>query len=317
MSPLTRVALAALALCASGCPGGFVEPNPPELERVEWTYTAGPEDRPLLYGVIFDLHLADPERCSAVKETLRRNIRTVLTAAVPGAEELAETDVTGNTCVQETWRSFSAYDVQNTAIAAARQHPAGTIRPLFVYVNNVDAIPSTVEYALRMLRNPAYEFAAAPLLWGVVLPRVKAQVSFERTTPWTYAADPALFAPMEEASSKDLPLQGTAPATVDVFTVTNIQGMSWMKSCSTLPSGVTAVNFTADGHASPINLARPPALHIPGMTPPTPKSAFVPPQYQFVVESCFEHCDRYLRYTGHYRRWLQARGCHETSRVDP
>lgn len=317
MSPFPRLALACIAVAVSGCPGGFVDPNPPKLERVVWAYTAEAEDRPLVYAIVFDLHLADPSRCPQVKATIRGHLRSLLADAVTGAVEAPETDVTGGTCVQTVWRTVDPYAVQNGAISAAGRFPQGTVRPVFIYVNNVDGIPQNLFYQLKMLRNPASAFAAAPLLWGIVLPKVKAAISFERSAAWTYAEDPALVAPLLEAAGKDLPLQGTAAATVELFTVQDVQGYTWLKSCTALPTGSFAVNFRADGSASRIQLGAVPAIGFTTSTPPTPKGDFKPPEYTFTVEVCTAHCERYLRYAGHYRSWLDARGCHETSRVAP
>ncbi|HET9451924.1 MAG TPA: hypothetical protein VFO83_13630, partial [Aggregicoccus sp.] len=138
-----RSALCALALLAAsglGCEGRFVDPYPAELERLPRSHVIPVQPAPVVYGLIFDLYLADAAECERVHQKLSAAMRAAMLP--PGREgmELTAQDLSPGCSVPPGSRRFdtAAY---NAAYAAAQQRfGENRVRPLLIYFNNL-ALP--------------------------------------------------------------------------------------------------------------------------------------------------------------------------------
>src|SRR5512140_2861808 len=92
----------------AGCPTGFVDSRPPVLETVERTIEVPPADAPIVYEVVFDVHLANASDCAAVLDRMASSARDAMLASGAAGAELPLYDLTGGTCRQQADRTLDA-----------------------------------------------------------------------------------------------------------------------------------------------------------------------------------------------------------------
>src|SRR5512140_1384648 len=112
--PAVRVTIQALlpflvgAPLLAGCPTGFVDSHPPVLETVERTIEVPPVDAPIVYEIVFDVHLANASDCAAVLARVASSARAVMLLPGAAGAELPLYDLTGGTCRQQADRTIDA-----------------------------------------------------------------------------------------------------------------------------------------------------------------------------------------------------------------
>jgi len=309
------VALAALAAVAAACPAGFVDPNPPALQRVEKVWSPPVENEPVVYALLLDLHLARGLDCAGIKSQLASRVRSILiTSSTPGIE-LPLVDISPD-CRQTPTRHFDASALDVAIQGAERTYGGRHVRALLVYVNNIDLpIPPSLQSDFSSLRiYLANRSAPLPVTWGITLGRGLDEALFQRLIDWRQSSDNAMFAALASTASGELPFQalGSTPdGGVPVFTPAEAAPIVEWKFCGPADVRTTAVNFTYDGKAKRIIPASPPAFTFDVPTAePVMKSGFNFTPVRFWVEICTANCDRYTRLDdGSVTIWDKTTGC--------
>jgi len=199
-------ALASFALVlACGCGNHFVEPHPPQLERAQATYTAGSAGEPTSYLVVLDLYL---ERSAGCADQHAFALQTIRAAMGPEAIEIAVEDASP-TCAQLSTRSIDPLAVDTAIVAAQAAHAAAHLRPILVYVNNID-LPIThplIDQLAAIRSRSVARVQQAPLYWALAAAKPAGDLRSDRIVPWTFTGDAALGATLRSLASADLPLQ--------------------------------------------------------------------------------------------------------------
>src|SRR4051812_34269483 len=128
-----------LALLAAGCGEvHFVEPNPPRLfhNRVEFTATSVSE--PLVWVAVLDIFIQDTGECAWARQTTLATIRDAISRVTVQQIELPAQDLAGD-CRQRGETALDVAGLQAAAAVARNALPGAHVRPLVVYVDNIDA----------------------------------------------------------------------------------------------------------------------------------------------------------------------------------
>ncbi|WP_375771489.1 hypothetical protein NR798_11470 [Archangium gephyra] len=289
---LGRLVLACVLVL--GCEARFVDPHPPELSLLSREHSLKVVDAPMVYGLIFDLHLPDASECARIKARLTETFRATLLPSGRQGLEMAAQDLSPG-CVQSGSRqvSISAYESQ-LGLAEAR-FGAARVRPLLIYFNNVELPPPfALQSSISSLRSRP---VGAPLMWALSTPEAIQGINFEQRTPWTYSADPGLTAPIEALARAQLPFVQLEQPPVDGFPLFSAQELTWVrefKGCTSL-STLSGANFTYGAKAVRLDPARPPRIRVapPSAQLPQPRDGKLQPLVvRYEVEACRAWCER-------------------------
>lgn len=310
-----RVAIAALAVAAAACPAGFVDPDPPAIQRVERLWSPPIENEPVVYALLLDLHLARGLDCAAVKSQLASRVRAVmLTSSTPGIE-LPLVDISPG-CRQAPDRRFDASALDVAIQGAERTYGARHVRAVLLYVNDIDLpVPLGLQSDFSSLRIfMANRSAPLPLTWAITLGHGKDEGLFQRLMDWKHSSDSGMFAALANTAGAELPLQAlgsTPPGGVPVFTAQERASIVEWKFCGPADPRTTPINFALDGKARRIDPLNPPAFtfDVPSAAP-VMKSAFSSTPVRFQVELCTANCDHFTRLEdGSVAIWDKTSGC--------
>ena len=306
-------ALASFALVlACGCGNHFVEPHPPQLERAQATYTAGSAGEPTSYLVVLDLYL---ERSAGCADQHAFALQTIRAAMGPEAIEIAVEDASP-TCAQLSTRSIDPLAVDTAIVAAQAAHAAAHLRPILVYVNNID-LPIThplIDQLAAIRSRSVARVQQAPLYWALAAAKPAGDLRSDRIVPWTFTGDAALGATLRSLASADLPLQsetGDVAGPLPLLGEDALHRALQFKLCSG-SDFVAPLGFAGDGSAQPVDPQKPPAFSV--ALPPRyaiPLSEFKPRAITLPVELCLLHCDRFFGYLPGDDPvvWDQVAGC--------
>lgn len=290
-----------------------MDPYPAELERLPRSHVIPVQPAPVVYGLVFDLYLADAAECERVHQKLSSAMRAAMLP--PGREgmELTAQDLSPGCSVPPGSRRFdtAAY---NAAYAAAQQRfGANRVRPLLVYFNNL-ALPmsESLRFDLQTLRTAG----SAPLIWALTLQSsTRTDLPFDVSRTWTHSADPALTAPLEESARQVLPLDQLLPGPegFPVFTATEQATILEFKGC-TGAEKIAGLNFTYGPNATAVSAARPPRVTVTLTTArPAARGTLQSQTVTYEVEVCRAHCDRsYEPPEGLAVIWHTTAGCQLT-----
>ena len=123
-----------------GCEGRFVDPYPAELERLKRSHLVPVQPAPVVYGLVFDLYLADAAECTRVHQQLSAALRAALLP--PGREgmELAAQELSPGCSVPPGSRRFDTAAYAAAYSTAQERFGVNRVRPVLVYFNNL-ALP--------------------------------------------------------------------------------------------------------------------------------------------------------------------------------
>jgi len=288
---LAVLALGLLAL--GGCESDFVDPHPPELERLQRQQSVGVQDVPVVYGLLFDLNLPDASECARIKARLTSTLRAALLPAGRQGLELTAQELSPG-CQQPTSRSVDLNLYAQGVRDAERRFGTGRIRPVLFYFNNVNLrLPLQLQRDLETLRN----WSTGPaLVWAVTTPETQ-QGLFDQSMPWTYSADPGLPTHLENLTQAQLPLvQLEVPPAqgYPLFTPEELRSVREFKGC-TSPPNLKGANFTFGFKTVTVDPANPPRIQLTGAVqqPPVPRTQKLTPlTVRFTLEVCRANCDR-------------------------
>ncbi len=283
-----------LLLALLGCESQFVDPHPPELSLLSREQVMKVVDAPVVYGLIFDLHLPDATECSRTKARLTQTFRAALLPAGRVGQELTAQDLSPG-CVQTNARrlNLSMYDQQ--VREAEGRFGVGRVKPVLLYFNNVELPPSSgLQSDLSSIRF----YKGSPLLWALATPDALQGLTVDQSAPWTYSADPSLTTRLEDVAKTQLPFGLLEQPPADGFPLFTSQELSWVrefKGCTYLAT-LTGMNFTYGRQSVRVDKARPPRFQVkvPASSGPVPRnsSTLKPVTVRFELEVCRANCER-------------------------
>ncbi|OJH42485.1 hypothetical protein [Cystobacter ferrugineus] len=286
--------LALLGALLGGCETYFVDPYPPELSTLTREKVVRAYDTPVVYGLIFDLHIPNAAECTRVKERLTAAFRSVLLPPGRKGMELYTQDLSPG-CVQPNFRSYpySQYAVQLRQ--AEERFGQGRVKPLLLYFNNVELpLPSPLREDFINLQNGG---GNSPQLWALTTQDVLSNIRFTQSAPWTYSSDPRLTARFEELARTQLPfiqLEQSPAEGFALFTPQELSEVREFKGC-TFSSGLEGVNFVYGPRTVSVDAAHPPRFQVTvPLKEPVPRNQKLEPvTIRFTLEVCRERCERF------------------------
>jgi hypothetical protein len=294
-------------ISATGCEGRFVDPYPAELERLQRSHVVQVQPAPVVYGLVFDLYLADATECTRVQQLLRTRMRSAMGTA---ARELAAQDLSPGCSATPGSRRFDTAAYAAAFEAAQQQLGRGRVRPVLLYFNNLALpMPESLRFDLQTLRSGG----SAPLIWALTLQSTtRTDLPFDVSHTWTHSADPALSAPLEASARQLLPLDQLMPGPegFPVFTPAEQAGIRAFKACSG-NGQVFGLNFTFGPQSTTVSAANPPRVTVTlATTRPEARGSVQPLTVRYEVEVCRAHCERsYEPPDGLPVIWSTTSGC--------
>jgi len=284
-----------LGLLAGGCGGvHFVEPNPPRLFKNTAEFTSAAVSEPVVWVAVTNLFIENASECAWARQNSLAAVRAAIARSGGEQIEVNAQDLSPD-CRQ---RSETALDVNalRAAFGAAQiALPAARVRPLIIYVDNIDfpliAEPATIELA-RATISPF-----RGLLWTVSFPSVSSQLHADRSVAWSYAGDATLADRIGEVVKVELPLQSTASVAsgaVPLLEGSQLGVTREFKVCA-VPPEAAPDSYPALGITHVLDGAQPPTIifKLPQLLA-SPKSSFSNSTFKASVEGCTANCDRYF-----------------------
>jgi hypothetical protein len=303
--------LVLLAAVLTGCGEvHFVDPNPPRLFRSSVTYTSTAVDEPVVWIAILDLFFEDTSGCDWARAATLSALRQGFAAAGARQLELTAQDLSPD-CRSRGERPLDVAAVQTQFDAAQAAFPGAHVRPVIVYVDDVD-LPMRNEtfIALRAVRVRA---DLPALFWAVSYPSVAGQLGADGMVRWTYAGDGELATRMRAAVQAELPLKTTAPLSsgpIPLLDAAQLETTREFKLCK--PPDPAASGYPSIGRAHALDRAHPPTVTFaPPAQVALPKSLFTASTFDVQLEGCTESCDRYFigEPGADPIRWDESTGC--------
>jgi hypothetical protein len=299
-----------ISLLLAGCGARFVEPHAPELFRTRGEHRIPSRKEPVTFGLVFDLYAA--EGCEALHTRFRQGARDAMAKRGPTVE-LPEQHLSSQ-CQQSSSRRLNLDGLYAAWEAAANARPGFELRPIFIYLNNIDlALPAALANDFYALRTRALEQGRPPPeLWAFAASSVLASVAPNQAMPWTYSEDPGLLTQLGAWAESTLPFVSTLPErpAIPLFKSDELARAQWFKVCQLDPR--LKVGFAADGTPVAVAADNPPMFspQYPPLRAATPDQ--LPEQgLLFELEVCSENCDRNLDLDLAPRgsRWKDFVGC--------
>ena len=306
-----RLSLVALFAIACG-EVHFIDPNPPQLFRAQTKFTPATVDEPIVWIVIFNLFFEDAPSCSWARDTALGALRSGFAAASGQPMELPAQDLAPG-CQQRDLVQLDVTAVRAAFSSAQAAFPSGRVRPIIVYLDNIDSLLSPTTGALIVsLKNAPSGLQS--LIWTVGFDQVATQLGSDRRIGWTYTGDPAMAGQIRGVVSSELPLRSTAARTtgpVPLLDSSQLELAHEIKVC-VLPKDLVPDEPPVLGAAQVIDRARPPTLsfQLPEAVA-LPRSLYTDVTYAVVTEGCSANCDRYfVRDPGDPpQRWDEMKRC--------
>lgn len=304
------VALGAAVALGVACDARFVDPFPPDLERLPRQATVGVVDAPVVYQVVLDLHLPDAAECDRTQTRLITELRSTLLPSGRAGQALPII-VLAPDCRQPARRDVTALQVDRMRqrLAGAQQtYGADAVKPQLVYLNNVKlSAPPEVRQAFGALRSEPIPWE----VWTIATPEVNGSSTFDHPTEWTYSADPALTTKLREAADKVLPLQQLAsePTVWPLFSATELSRVLQFKTCS-VPRQLRGINYPVSQRAFEPVSSEPPRFRLELARPLGARGTVQPLVVNFDVEVCHAQCSgRFDPPEGPLVQWNTTAGC--------
>lgn len=287
--------MALLGALLGGCETYFVDPHPPDISTLSREQVLKAQDLPLVYGLIFDLHIPNADECTRVKEQLTAAFRTALLPPGRKGMEMYAQDLSPG-CVQPSSRSYSYSQYADQVRQAEELFGRGRVKPVLLYFNNVELpLPSGLR---EDFINLQYGGGNAPLLWALTTQEVLSNTRFAQNAPWTYSSDPRLTARLAELARAQLPfiqLEQPSAEGVALFTPQELSWVREFKGC-TRPGGLDGTNFVYGPQSLTVNAAQPPRFRVtvPQQEPVPRNQKLEPVTVRFTLEVCREKCERFF-----------------------
>ncbi|ATB43581.1 hypothetical protein CYFUS_009061 [Cystobacter fuscus] len=287
--------LALLGALLAGCETYFVDPYPPDISTLPRERVMKVRDTPVVYGLIFDLHIPNAAECTRVKGQLTATLRAALLP--PGREgmELSVHDLSPG-CVQPSQRTYPYTRYAEQHAAAVARFGQGRFKPVLLYFNNVElTLPPSLREDFINLQNGG---GNSPQVWALTTQEVLSNIRFTQSALWTYSSDPRLTAKLEELARAQLPFIQHEQPPAGGFALFTSQELSWVrefKGC-TYATGLSGMNFVYGPQTLTVNAAYPPRYQVtvPTQEPVPRNQKLEPVTIRFALEACREHCERFF-----------------------
>jgi hypothetical protein len=285
-----------LALLLVGCGEvHFVDPNPPRLFRTKAQFTSSAVNEPLVWMAILNLFIEDAADCGGAKDQTLSALRAAFSGVGATQLELTARDLAPD--CRERGQSIDV-DSINAAFAAAQlTFPAAHVRPLMVYVDDIDLpVGGPLVAQLRGLRK-LQSGATGPLLWVVAFKSVWEQLAPNRAVDWLYAGDPSLRDRVSVPVNADLPLRSIATLTsgpISLLEPGQLDGTREFKVCAVPPQAIPGT-YPQPGTTQVLDRAHPPTIvfALP-QNIAVEKSGYHDITLEASVEGCTANCERYF-----------------------
>lgn len=313
MSNAAPRAFTALALAAlSACGTDFYEPNPPGLSSLTRRASSRSQAEPTVYLLILDLYMPSAASCDVARQDLIRLVSGAIHGRDPEATVLP-LEMLPPTCSQAPFRRL-ALGGYPQAIEALEVKLGRRIRPLILYVNNVDlALPTSLSGDITQLHATVTEGGLSPFVWGITTARVKNQLGFlDRAIDWTFSGDPSLEAAFTATVAADLPLltRTGSGEEIPLLDADQLATVQQLKICS--DASIEARGFVLDGSAVVVRREDPPRF-VTHFSPllAVPRTAYSDQTVALSMELCTANCDRFLEDPAlrTRRAWNRFHGC--------
>jgi hypothetical protein len=299
-----------LALFAFGCGEvHFIEPNPPRLFRNRPIFTSASVSEPLVWVAVLNLFIQETGGCAPAREATLATLRDAISRSGTTQIELPAQDLAPD-CRQRGEKALDAVALQSAAAAAQQALPGAHVRPLVIYIDDIDLpLANDVPAAIANARS-----ATGTLLWTISFESVSNQLRADRRIDWTYAGDAALADRLNQAVKADLPLQTTASPTsgpIPLLDASQLETTREFRVCA-VPPGAVADSYPEMRTTHLLDRAHPPTItfELPQLVA-MPKTSFNNSSFEALVEGCTGNCDRYfIREPGDDPfKWDEMRSC--------
>jgi len=283
------------ALLAAGCGEvHFVEPNPPRLFRNTAAFTSAAVSEPVVWVAVTNLFIENASECAWARQISVAAIREAIARAGGEQIEVNAQDLSPD-CRRRGETPLDVNSLRAGFGAAQIALPATHVRPLIVYVDNIDFPLIDEPAAIEQARATSSPFRG--LLWTVSFASVSAQLHADRSVAWSYAGDATLADRIGEVVKAELPLQSTASAAsgaVPLLDGSQLDVTREFKVCA-VPAEAAPDSYPALGTTHVLDGAHPPTItfKLPQVVA-TPKSSFSKSTFKASVEGCTANCDRYF-----------------------
>jgi hypothetical protein len=283
----------------------------PQVTDMKQTFTPPIEQSPVIYQIIFDLDIPNPDRCplalATIESTVDQAMKMANTTAPPVklktvnvAIDPSATDASG-LCTQQDAPTLPSADMAQTVYQQISQLPETYQQFHLFFFSNLDSplapsLNSSLSALLTDLGSPPPPYTLDVKNWLFGPPPTSAATpggaspSWWMFQPWQDFADPLLAQMLDSYAQQNLPYESQLHDTsVPVPLLSPADATSddggWIKICdSTLP--VTPVDT---GTTPPMNPPTSPAWQVIGANPPGYLVSFPPndriPYAQFAPQS--------------------------------
>jgi len=261
---------------------------------------------------VLNLFIEGAADCSSAKQDTLRALRSAFARAGGQQLEIAAQDLSPG-CRE---RGQMALDVNaiGAAFSAAQQAlPAAHVRPVIVYVDDIDLpVPSGTLAGMFSARATLPQLR--PVVWSVSFASVAAQLAADQNAAWTYAGDPELAKRVGALVDSQLPFRSTATPTsgpVALLDAAELDVTREFKLCAASPQAM-AGTYPEPGATQRLDRAHPPTIvFVIPQSIAVPKSSYANVTVEASVEGCTGNCERYfIREPGaDPLRWDEMRRC--------
>ncbi len=313
----------------------IVRPLDPSAET-SWkreVYAPPSEQAPVVYGVLFDLEIANATRCQHVRTQLLDTIAHAFEAR--GTAQLldvylpvsARTGEDIDDCHQQPGRYYPVDRMLHDAEVLAAQHDPQGVRVVWIYVNNSNLVPEQeVLSQLQGLQAPRQEQPnLAHFSWAIGSNSVISMLPWNATTGWRPIGDDTFRADIVSFAKNTLPfmtMKHDLQTEVSIAPPDGADASKYFKLCTSQP------HYAAVGSAP----GQPPTHTATSAAAPWPAQAdtlpfftidlgtqrlvpfgdYVHRRVEFVVEVCQRFCNNPFRTRGgrtfaHWRSPATAR----------
>lgn len=271
-----------------------MDPNPPRLFRNTAEFTSAAVSEPVVWVAVTNLFIENAGDCAWARQSSLAAVRQAIARAGGAQIEVSAQDLSPD-CRRRSEMALDVNALRAGFGAAQTALPANNVRPLIVYVDNIDfpliAEPATIEQARSTIS------AFRGLLWTVSFPSVSSQLHADRSVTWSYAGDATVADRIGEVVKADLPLQSTAGAAsgaVPLLDGSQLGVTREFKVCA-VPPEAAPDSYPALGITHLLDGAHPPTIifKLPQLLA-SPKSSFRSSTFKASVEGCTANCDRYF-----------------------
>jgi hypothetical protein len=283
-----------------------------ETFALDQEYVPASGETPIIYGVLMDLHIPNPERCAYVRQAFVERIDAEIAARGPvtrlgvfepldaGGSPLQE-------CEQVEDRNYPVLEMLDVLFDAIAPYEPFTVRPLLIYANNLQQVlPEHLSQQLFAISAATWEHTRT-FTWAITA-QFGLALSADETLAWQSVDSAAFEQSVRELATSTLPFYTIEH---DLFTPVRVRQpdrsrepeafkichaiplpIAWVQTNPTSPpvspaGGAADWEWRSDAY---------PVFHIDlGDLSLIPSEQFVVPRVRVAIEYCERFCDNPFR----------------------